>query len=95
MAKITPLGDRVLIQAVDETEQMRNGIYIPDSAKEKPQEATVIALGTGGKESDGDEIVFHEDHILAVHDSHRQELVLGMDAADLKELAQWLGSNSE
>ena len=40
----------------------------------------------------GDAIVFHEDHILAVHGIHRQELVLGMDAADLKQLAQWLGS---
>jgi len=40
----------------------------------------------------GDEIVFHEDYILAVHDSHRQELVLGMDVADLKRLAQWLGT---
>jgi uncharacterized protein YegJ (DUF2314 family) len=39
----------------------------------------------------GDEIVFHEDHILAVHDIHRQELVVGMDVADLKELAQWVG----
>lgn len=39
----------------------------------------------------GDEIVFHEDHILAVHDIHRQELVLGMDVGDLKELAQWVG----
>lgn len=41
--------------------------------------------------SQGDEIVFHEDHILAVHDVHRQELVAGMDAVDLKELAQWVG----
>ena len=40
----------------------------------------------------GDEIIFHEDHILAVHDIHRQELVVGMGAADLKELAQWIGS---
>jgi hypothetical protein len=40
----------------------------------------------------GDEIVFLEDHILAVHGIHRQELLVGMDAADLKELAQWLGS---
>lgn len=39
----------------------------------------------------GDEIVFHEDHILAIHDIHRQELVFGMDAADLQELAQWVG----
>jgi hypothetical protein len=40
----------------------------------------------------GDEIRFHEDHILAVHSIHRHELVLGMNAADLKELAQWLAS---
>ncbi|OYW21023.1 MAG: hypothetical protein B7Z55_06300, partial [Planctomycetales bacterium 12-60-4] len=39
----------------------------------------------------GDAIVFHQDHILAVHDIHRHELVAGMDAADLKELAQWVG----
>lgn len=40
----------------------------------------------------GDEIIFHEDHILAVHGSHREEIVLGMDPADLKTLAQWLGT---
>lgn len=39
----------------------------------------------------GDEVVFLEDHILAVHDVHRREIVAGMDVADLKELAQWLG----
>ena len=38
----------------------------------------------------GDKIIFHEDHILAVHDIHRQELVAGMDEADLKELTLWL-----
>ena len=38
----------------------------------------------------GDVIVFHQDHILAVHDTHRLELVAGMDECDLKELAQWL-----
>lgn len=39
----------------------------------------------------GDEIVFRDDHILAVHDSHRRELVASMDTLSLKELAQWLG----
>lgn len=39
----------------------------------------------------GDEIIFHDDHILAVHDTHRQELVLSMGVDDLKELAQWVG----
>lgn len=39
----------------------------------------------------GDEIVFCDDHILAVHDIHREEIVLGMDVSDLKELTQWVG----
>ncbi len=52
--KIKPLGDRVLIKQVeDDSEQVRGGIIIPDSAKEKPQEAEVIALGTGKKDKDG------------------------------------------
>jgi hypothetical protein len=45
--------------------------------------------------NEGDGLVFHEDNILAVHGIHRQELVLGMDVADLKELAQWLGSQRQ
>lgn len=40
----------------------------------------------------GDEIFFHDDHILAVHDVHKQELVAGMEVDDLKELAQWVRS---
>ena len=40
----------------------------------------------------GDEIVFHSDHILAVHPTHRQEMVMGMSEADLKQLVQWLGT---
>lgn len=43
----------------------------------------------------GQEIVFHEEHILAVHPSERPGLLLSMDAADLKELAEWLGSQRE
>jgi chaperonin GroES len=51
--KIRPIGDRVLVKHIEEKEQTRGGIIIPDSAKEKPQEAEVIALGTGKKEEDG------------------------------------------
>ncbi len=40
--------------------------------------------------NEGDEIDFHEDHVLAVHDIHRLEFVAGMHEADLRELAQWL-----
>ena len=56
---IQPLGDRVLVQAVEEEkEQTRGGIIIPDSAKEKPQESKVIALGTGKKDDKGKAIGF-------------------------------------
>jgi chaperonin GroES len=51
--KIKPIGDRVLVKLLEEKEQVRGGIIIPDSAKEKPQEAEVIALGTGKKDEDG------------------------------------------
>lgn len=40
----------------------------------------------------GDEILFHEDHVLAVHSIHRPDLVAGMDAADQKELSRWIAS---
>lgn len=56
--KIRPLGDRVLVKQLEETEQVKGGIIIPDSAKEKPQEAEVVALGTGGKDEKGNAIVF-------------------------------------
>lgn len=51
--KIRPVGDRVLIQFPEEKEQTRGGLIIPDSAREKPQEATVIALGSGHRDKDG------------------------------------------
>ena len=57
-AKIQPLGQRVLVKRLDEEETSAGGIIIPDSAKEKPQEAEVIALGTGGKDEDGKDIEF-------------------------------------
>lgn len=56
--KIKPLGDRVLIEAVEDTEQIKGGIVIPDSAKEKPQEAKVITLGTGKVDENGKNIEF-------------------------------------
>lgn len=57
-ANIKPIGDRVLVEHVEEKEQVRGGIIIPDSAKEKPQEAKVIALGTGKKGEDGKVVPF-------------------------------------
>ena len=55
---IQPLGDRILVQPMEETEQVKGGIIIPDSAKEKPQNAKVIALGTGKTDKDGKKVPF-------------------------------------
>lgn len=55
---VKPLGDRVLLQRLEEAEEVKGGIIIPDSAKEKPQEATVIALGTGKKDADGKSVAW-------------------------------------
>ena len=54
---IQPLGTRVLVKRVDEDENSEGGIIIPDSAKEKPQEAEVVSLGTG-KNEDGETVEF-------------------------------------
>ena len=46
-AKVAPLADRVVVRPLEETEQMRGGLYIPDTAKEKPQQGEVVAVGPG------------------------------------------------
>jgi chaperonin GroES len=51
--KITPLYDRVLLKRIEEQEVRKSGIIIPDTAKEKPQEAEVIAVGKGKLDDDG------------------------------------------
>ena len=48
-----PLGDRVLVRRVEEEEKTRGGIIIPDTAKEKPQEGEVIAVGPGARDETG------------------------------------------
>ncbi|MCG3146975.1 MAG: 10 kDa chaperonin 1 [Verrucomicrobiae bacterium] len=55
---VKPLGDRVLVQAVEQEEVKKGGIIIPDTAKEKPQEGKVIAIGTGKRDEDGKLIPF-------------------------------------
>ena len=63
-----PLADRVVVEPLEETEEMRGGLYIPDTAKEKPQQGTVMAVGPGRRTeqgelievelSDGDKILY-------------------------------------
>ena len=56
MANFRPLGDRVLVKRVKEEEKTKGGIIIPDTAKEKPQEGEVVAVGPGGRDEDGERI---------------------------------------
>ena len=51
--KIRPLGDRILLKRIEEEDKSKGGIIIPDSAKEKPQEGRVIAVGKGRMLDDG------------------------------------------
>jgi chaperonin GroES len=51
---IRPLGDRIVIRVIEENEQTNGGIFIPDSAKEKPQKGEVIAVGLGKFNEKGD-----------------------------------------
>lgn len=57
--KVRPLGDRVLLKRCKVADEVKGGIIIPDSAKEKPMEATVVALGTGKKDNDGKTVEFN------------------------------------
>ncbi|HSU94281.1 MAG TPA: co-chaperone GroES [Gemmatimonadaceae bacterium] len=50
--KVSPLADRVVVKALEETESMRGGLYIPDTAKEKPQQGEIVAVGPGRFEKD-------------------------------------------
>jgi chaperonin GroES len=50
--KVAPLADRVVVKALEDTEQMRGGLFIPDTAKEKPQQGEIIAVGPGRFEKD-------------------------------------------
>ena len=57
MARVlTPLGDRVVVQAIEQESQTRSGLVIPDSAKERPKEGKVVAVGEGRTTDDGKRI---------------------------------------
>ncbi len=50
------MADRVVIEPLEETEEMRGGLYIPDTAKEKPQQGNIVAVGPGRLNDDGDRV---------------------------------------
>ena len=83
-----PLGDRVLVKRVDEEEKTRGGIIIPDTAKEKPQEGEVIAVGPGARDEDGEYIkpdVKAGDRILFGKWSGSEVRLDGQDLLIMKE----------
>ena len=83
-----PLGDRVLVKRVDEEEKTRGGIIIPDTAKEKPQEGEVIAVGPGARDEDGEYIkmdVKAGDRILFGKWSGTEVRLDGQDLLIMKE----------
>lgn len=51
--KIRPLGDRILVRRIEESEQVQGGIIIPDTAKEKPTQGEIMAVGAGRKTEEG------------------------------------------
>jgi chaperonin GroES len=53
-ARIKPMADRVVIEPLEEAEEMRGGLYIPDTAKEKPMQGTVVAVGPGRRTDQGE-----------------------------------------
>ncbi len=86
--KIQPLADRVVVKALEEAEQMRGGLYIPDTAKEKPQEGEVVAVGPGKLNDEGGRIpmeVASGDRVLYGKYSGTEVKVDGDDYLILRE----------
>jgi chaperonin GroES len=83
--KVAPLSDRVMVKALEETEQMRGGLFIPDTAKEKPQQGEIIAVGPGRYEKDvrvpmelkvGDKVLYGKYSGTEVTIDNNQYLIL-------------------
>jgi|TARA_B100000963_G_scaffold354028_1_gene369796 chaperonin GroES len=86
--KFRPLHDRVLVESLDSEEKTSGGIIIPDTAKEKPQEGKVIAVGPGSKSEDGKITpmdVKVGDHVLFGKWSGTEVKVDGKDYSIMKE----------
>ena len=83
--KVNPLADRVVVRPMEEAESMRGGLYIPDTAKEKPQEGEIVAAGPGRYEKDkrvpmevkvGDKVLYGKYSGTEVTLSGEQYLIL-------------------
>jgi chaperonin GroES len=86
--KFRPLGDRVVVKRVEEETKSKGGIIIPDTAKEKPQEGEVLAVGPGGRDEDGERIAMDlkvGDRILFGKWSGTEVKIDGEDLLIMKE----------
>lgn len=86
--KVKPLGDRILVKQVEAEEKTSGGIVIPDTAKEKPQQAEVVAVGDGKRKSDGSVIplsVKKGDRVLYGKYSGTEITIGGQDYLIVKE----------
>ena len=85
---LRPLGDRVLVRRVEEEAKSKGGILIPDSAREKPQEGQVVAVGAGGRDEAGKRVPMDlkaGDHILFGKWSGSEVKIDGEDLMIMKE----------
>ncbi|MCF7874506.1 MAG: co-chaperone GroES [Candidatus Omnitrophica bacterium] len=86
--KVKPLGDRILIKPVEAEEKTSGGIVIPDTAREKPQQAEVAAVGDGKKKADGSVIplsIKEGDRVLYGKYSGTEITIEGQDYLIVKE----------
>lgn len=86
--KVKPLGDRILIKPLEAEEKTSGGIVIPDTAKEKPQQAEVVAVGEGKKKEDGSVIplaLTEGDRVLYGKYSGTEISIEGKDYLIVKE----------
>ncbi|BDC48494.1 co-chaperonin GroES [Bryobacterales bacterium F-183] len=85
---LRPLHDRIVVRRVEEGEQMRGGLYIPDSAKEKPQEGEVLAVGAGRLDAKGKRLTLEVkagDRVLFGKYSGNDVKIDGEDAIIMRE----------
>jgi len=86
--KIQPLADRILVRRIEEKETVRGGIIIPDTAKEKPQEGEVVAVGPGRMGDDGKRLVMEVkkgDRVLIGKYSGTEVKIDGVEYTILRE----------
>ena len=79
--KLKPLGDRLIVRAIEEEETTASGLVLPDTAKEKPQKGKVVAVGDGAVNEDGKRIVMDvvEGDEIVFSKFHGTELTFGSD----------------